>query len=445
MAAACLVVSACSLSRVETVPVESEEKATVMGMSGIRFFADGDPAVMLAAAQQSLDRERADWAATGHSGPLPPANFLAISGGGENGAYGAGLLVGWTKAGNRPTFKVVTGISTGALTAPFAFLGPAYDQKLTEVYTKISGSDVLTVRNVVSGVLQDAMADNSPLRATVAKYVDQPMLDAIEAEYKKGRLLLVATTDLDARRPVIWNIGEIALRHNPGSLQLVRDVLVASAGLCSLAVLVGLVGLVQHPAAAVGAGDYPPPGSIRYVILRDGDQIGSYEMDFARSGSRYEVRTRTDISVSFLGIVLYRLGSSTDEVYVNGQLQLFHATSNDDGNPHEVMARRRTSDFDLVENGVEQSVSGKLLPGTLWHPATLTATELIDPFDCKRNKVSVSDRGMEQVTVRGQSMQAHHVSIMQQRPLEVWYASDGHILTMSYHGWDGSLITTELR
>jgi hypothetical protein len=231
-AVGCLVLSACSpLSRVEAVPVVSEEKATVLGMSGIRYFADGDPAPMIAMAKESLVREQADWAATGHTGPLPPANFLAISGGGENGAYGAGLLVGWTKAGNRPSFKVVTGISTGALTAPFAFLGPAYDDRLTAVYTKITAADVLAMRNLITGVLQDAMADNTPLRATVAKYVDQAMLDAIAVEYKKGRILLVATTDLDARRPVIWNIGEIAARGNPGGLKLVQDVLVASAAI----------------------------------------------------------------------------------------------------------------------------------------------------------------------------------------------------------------------
>jgi uncharacterized protein DUF6134 len=217
--------------------------------------------------------------------------------------------------------------------------------------------------------------------------------------------------------------------------------------MCRSAAVLVLIALLHLPAAAVGAGklEYPSPGSIHYAIMRDGDQIGSYEMDFTRNGNRFEVRTRTDIAVSFLGIVLYRLGSSTDEVWVDGQLQLFHATANDDGSPHEVLARRRASDFELVENGVAQTVSGKLLPGTLWHPATLTATELIDPFDCKRNHVSVTDRGMEQITVRGRSMPARHVSILQQRPLEVWYASDGHILSMSYHGWDGSLITTELR
>jgi hypothetical protein len=162
---------------------------------------------------------------------LPPVNFLAISGGGENGAFGAGLLVGWTAAGTRPVFKGVTGISTGALTAPFAFLGSAYDDKLREVYTTITGKDVLESRGIYGALFQDAMADNAPLRKTVAKYFDQPMLDAIAAEHKKGRILLIGTTNLDARRPVIWDIGAIAESGQPGALELVQDILVASAAI----------------------------------------------------------------------------------------------------------------------------------------------------------------------------------------------------------------------
>jgi hypothetical protein len=207
---------------------------------------------------------------------------------------------------------------------------------------------------------------------------------------------------------------------------------------------VGLVALLTASAQA-GSGDFPPPGSLHYAVLRDGDQIGFYEMEFSRDGNRFEVRTRTDIAVSFLGIVLYRLESSSDELWVDGQLQHFHARSDDDGKTHEVAVRPRAGQYDLVENGVEHFVSGNLLPGTLWHPATLTATELIDPIDGKRNQVRVVDRGMEQITVQGRSVPAHHVSILEQRALDVWYAAEGRILAMSYRAWDDSLIKTELR
>ena len=228
-----LAATACaSLDRSDAVPADQEEQANVPGMTGIRYWADGNPAAMVSDARDSLARERSYLASTGNQGPLPPVDFLAISGGGENGAFGAGLLVGWTKAGTRPTFKVVTGISTGALTAPYAFLGSAYDEELRKIYTTLSAKDVLEARGLISGALfHDAMADNAPLRQTVAKYFNQAMLDAIAAEYRKGRILLVGTTDLDARRPVIWNITKIAASFQPQSLKLVQDLLVASAAI----------------------------------------------------------------------------------------------------------------------------------------------------------------------------------------------------------------------
>src|SRR5260221_5767180 len=199
------------------------------------------------------------------------------------------------------------------------------------------------------------------------------------------------------------------------------------------AATIGMVALLQVPAASVkaDAGDFPPPGSVHYAVMRDGDQIGFYDMEFTRDGNRFQVRTRTDIAVSFLGITLYRLESSSDELWVDGRLQHFHARSDDDGKTREVAVRPRAGEFDLVENGVEHFVSGDLLPGTLWHPATLKATELIDPIDCKRNKVRVIDRGMEQITVQGRLVPAHHVSILEQRALDVWYAAGGRILAMS--------------
>lgn len=219
------------LTRIDAVPVLEEERAIVPDLPQIRYWADGDPTAFMAAARQSLELEKAHLASTGHQGALPPAYFLAISGGGENGAFGAGVLVGWTEAGDRPTFKGVTGVSTGALTAPFAFLGPAYDDKLKEVYTTLAAKDVLQPRGYLAALFDDAMADNSPLRKTIARYFDQAMLDAIAAEHEKGRILAIGTTNLDARRPMIWDIGAIAASRHPRALEIVHDVLVASAAI----------------------------------------------------------------------------------------------------------------------------------------------------------------------------------------------------------------------
>jgi predicted acylesterase/phospholipase RssA len=226
------VLQACSTpERLAAVPKEQQTAAVVGGMSGIRYWQKADLASLQKDGIDAFERESALFAATGNKGPLPTANYLAISGGGEDGAFGAGLLVGWTEAGTRPEFKLVTGISTGALTAPFAFLGPDYDRQLKEVYTNITAKDVLEERSILAAVFDDALADNAPLRRLVARYVTQDMLEAIAAENAKGRILLIATTNLDARRPVIWNIGKIAASGNPNALELVRSLLVASAAI----------------------------------------------------------------------------------------------------------------------------------------------------------------------------------------------------------------------
>ena len=217
--------------RVTAVPRDQEAATVVDGMTGIRYWQKPDIALMEQDAAEAFKREQAILAAAGKTGPLPPANFLAISGGGEDGAFGAGLLIGWTAAGTRPEFKLVTGISTGALTAPFAFLGPKYDDQLKAVYTTISQKDVLEQRGFLAAIYDDALADNAPLRQLVAKYVTADMLKDIAAENAKGRILAIGTTNLDARRPVVWNIGKIAASGNPKALDLVRDILVASAAI----------------------------------------------------------------------------------------------------------------------------------------------------------------------------------------------------------------------
>lgn len=223
-----LMVGGCSIpGRGPAVPDGYAERALPLGLAGVRFYADGDPGPMIEIGQRALEREQATLPPGTRK--LPPAHFLAISGGGDNGAFGAGLLNGWTETGTRPEFKGVTGISTGALTAPFAFLGPEYDGPLREVYTTMYADRVFRFRGLSAALFDDAMADTTPLSEVIAKYLDEKLLAAIAAEYRKGRLLLIGTTDLDAQRPVIWNIGAIAASGHPGALNLIRQILRASA------------------------------------------------------------------------------------------------------------------------------------------------------------------------------------------------------------------------
>lgn len=218
--------------RSAAVPESQTLHAAIPGMpKNIRYFVDRDADLFVKEAIESANRERAYRASVGQTGPLPPAAFLAISGGSDNGAFAAGLLNGWTAAGNRPEFKAVTGVSTGALIAPLAFLGPDYDQTLRKSYTTISKKDVFAERGVTAAFLDDAMADSEPLSRLVASIITPELLGRIAGEYEKGRLLLVGTTDLDARRPVIWNMTAIAAVGGAAGLDLFRKVLLASASI----------------------------------------------------------------------------------------------------------------------------------------------------------------------------------------------------------------------
>ena len=158
-------------------------------------------------------------------------HYLALSGGGEDGAYGAGLLVGWTEAGTRPEFTVVTGVSTGALIAPFAFLGPAYDGRLAQLFTSTGGRDLVEPRGLLEFLRNDAAASTRPLRRLIERAVDDDVVEAIAREHRRGRGLLIGTTNLDAGRPVTWNVGAIAASGAPGARALIHDVMLASASI----------------------------------------------------------------------------------------------------------------------------------------------------------------------------------------------------------------------
>ena len=210
------------------VPSNLTTKVSIPGISKARFWGDEWPKYSKEKLETFTDADyRQDYSGIYNK----PHNYLAISGGGANGAFGAGLLLGWTKTGTRPEFTMVTGVSTGALTAPFAFLGPDYDDELKTVYTTTSTKDIVEKRNMISALLSDSMADTKPLQALIAKYINSKMIDAIAREHKRGRRLWVGTVNLDAGRSVIWNIGAIAASEHPHKMELIHDILRASASI----------------------------------------------------------------------------------------------------------------------------------------------------------------------------------------------------------------------
>jgi predicted acylesterase/phospholipase RssA len=216
------------MDRLEIAP--DNTYASPAGFRGIRYWGDV-PLKKLDEATALRRRQLAEASKTDPRISIRHADYLAISGGGSRGAFGAGLLAGWSRTGKRPEFEVVTGISTGSLSAPFAFLGPEYDPQLTAVYTTISDKDVMTSNGVGGALFGTSLADNAPLKGLVAKYVNAELLKKIAVENGRGRKLLIGTTNLDAGRPVVWDMTAIAASDNPAKLDLFRNVLVASAAI----------------------------------------------------------------------------------------------------------------------------------------------------------------------------------------------------------------------
>ena len=214
-------------------PVAGIERDRRLNIGDARYYGDTDAERLSALATQAFNRSKAAGLLNANGEP-PTRTFLAISGGGDDGAYGAGFLVGWSARGDRPEFGVVTGVSTGALSAPFVFLGSEYDEQLKRVYTETDAGDVFEKRGLMAAVAEDAMTDSAPLRNRIGGFVDKHMVQRLAEEYGKGRLLMILTTNLDQGRPVIWNIGAIAASGHPRSRELIVDVLLASAALPGL-------------------------------------------------------------------------------------------------------------------------------------------------------------------------------------------------------------------
>ena len=200
-------------------------------MPDIRAIAGRPSVTMERDLMESFVQER--------SGDFPLAadgsvhySHLALSGGGASGAFGAGFLNGWSSAGDRPVFKIVTGVSTGALMAPFAFLGPEFDNALCEFYTTTRTLDIFVLGSILRRLLfGEALADTGPLMALIERHVDAGFMRRIAEAHEQGRRLYIGTVDLDARSFVVWNMGLIAISGRAEAIELFRKVMLASASI----------------------------------------------------------------------------------------------------------------------------------------------------------------------------------------------------------------------
>lgn len=222
------VFSGCATLR-HAAPEDMSEDATISGMRDIRAFGGKPSEVFIKDFMSLLEHDKKEGT---FFNPFPKTYItLAISGGAQNGAYGAGLLNGWSQSGTRPEFDIVTGISAGAIIAPFAFVGKVYDQKLKELFTKYSTKDIIQRKGLLHMIFGDSLVSVKPLEYLIEKSFDKVLLKKIAELYSQGRRLYVGTTDLDSKKLVIWDMGKIAYAGNDKALQLFRDIILASASI----------------------------------------------------------------------------------------------------------------------------------------------------------------------------------------------------------------------
>lgn len=233
----CIMLNACAAIPLHHgVPEEKLDQVKVKGFpDSIRFWADEAPKgyTDMITHRSALYREHNKEYFKEH-GAYPALHYLAISGGAYDGAFGAGLLAGWSEAGTRPDFTLVTGVSTGALIAPFVYIGQKYDTKLEEIYTNTTTKNILvtSVWGLLDGVTGGlSLVDSSPLEHSIKQNITKEVMKEIAAENSKGKRLYIATTNMEAQRGVIWDIGEIASSGNPKALALIHDIMLASASI----------------------------------------------------------------------------------------------------------------------------------------------------------------------------------------------------------------------
>ena len=222
-------ITGCDSTERSPVPIDKMGQVHVPGIEDARTYWGDAAGIFRKDIEQSIEQEPPGYFLRDYSSGILRYPVLSLSGGGANGAFGAGILCGWSESGQRPLFKLVTGVSTGALIAPLAFLGSEYDDQLKAYYTEVQTEDVIKFRFFNKLVWGESIADSGPLANIIARDADRALLDKIALEHSKGRRLYIGTTDLDSQRFVIWNMGRIASSDHPDAVKLFRDIILASA------------------------------------------------------------------------------------------------------------------------------------------------------------------------------------------------------------------------
>lgn len=335
--AAALLLAGCGTLLRNPVPPSLTSVATIPNMPDVRAWF-GRPSTAMERDFAASFRQESPTEFPPDANGVVHYSQLALSGGGANGAFGAGFLNGWTSTGQRPVFKVVTGVSTGALMAPFAFLGPSYDNELRDFYTTTSSRDIFVIGSLLNiaarALTGESLADTSPLVALIEQHVDAELLRRVAEAHDRGRRLYIGTVDLDAQRFVVWNMGLIAANATPEALALFRQVMLASASIPIAFPPVffeveadGRRFDEMHVDGGVGARVFFASGLAPYSTVRQRGGLGGEgreDIFVIHNGQLYSDPRPTRRTV--VGIAM-RVLDATSHAAVNGDLWRIHAVA----------------------------------------------------------------------------------------------------------------------
>ena len=327
----------------KAVPLNFDGKVTISGMPDIRSdIDDPDPVVMQKSLIDSFKQE----------GPINLLGnriypVLAVSGGGAHGAYGAGLLKGWSKQGSRPTFKITTGVSSGSIIALYAFLGKDYDGELEKFFTTMSTKDVMKQNSFFSVLFGDSFASSAPLVEKISSIVDGKLMARVAEEHKRGRRLFIGTVNLDAQEFVVWDMGALACKGGSDSLKIFRKVLLAS---CSLPMTFPPVHFkVYSESGEVYDEMHVDGGTIRGVFYIDRltkNMEGAAKL-FGIDPSRYRPKIYI-LSNSYMSPIRQQVKDSLIDISVRSLDTVVVAENNGDLYRLYATAKRRGLDFNLA-------------------------------------------------------------------------------------------------
>jgi predicted acylesterase/phospholipase RssA len=348
------------------VPPKLTATARIPEMPEVRAWAGRVSPAMERDFAQSFEQESPEDFPRGADGVVRYAH-LALSGGGANGAFGAGFLNGWSTSGSRLVFKIVTGVSTGALMAPFAFLGPQYDDALHEFYTTTTTRDIFAIGSIGSILISllrgDSLVDTGPLATLIARHVDAEFLDQVADAHNRGRRLYIGTVDLDSQQFVVWNMGLIAASGRAEALELFRKVMLASASIPIVFPPVffeveadGRIYDEMHVDGAVAATVFLNVGVFRPSLIRERAGLGAGREDIFVIHNGQRSTTSSPTPRSLRGITA-RVIEASGRAGVVGALFIIYA-----------FAQREQASFHWVTipEGVE-------IPGTgVFHPVKMT-------------------------------------------------------------------------